>query len=291
MTDAVCILDAGALIAESPVWCPEEQALYWTDIHKPAVNRLDPTTGASRSWAMSAPVGCLALRSGGGIITAGAFGFAFLDPETGAVEKLHDPEPDQPDSRLNDGRCDRRGRFWAGSMIETFDRAGGALYRFDPNRSCHRMVEGLTVSNGLAWSPDDRVMYHADTRQHVVFAYDYDIDTGAISGKRVFFETRSKSDGRPDGAAVDEEGCYWSARYDGWRVVRHAPDGREIQILEMPVSAPTMCAFGGENMDRLFVTSAAQRLAPEEKARQPHAGGLFVLEVDVRGLPEPRFDG
>lgn len=290
MSDAVCILDAKARVAESPVWCPIEKALYWTDIYKPAVGRLVPATGATASWPMPQPVGSIALRRDGGIIAATRLGFVFLDTRTGAIEHLHNPEPDKPENRLNDGRCDRQGRFWAGSMVETLTSKGGSLYRFDPDRSCHRMVEGLIVSNGLAWSPDGKVMYHSDSRQRTVWAFDYDTETGNIRNRRVFAESKD-GEGRPDGAAVDEEGCYWSARYAGWRLVRHAPDGREIQVVPMPVESPTMCAFGGDKLDVLYVTSAGQNLSPGTAGRQPHAGGIFAMSVGVRGLAEPRFAG
>jgi sugar lactone lactonase YvrE len=269
----------------------EEQALYFVEIYRPAFHRFEPSTGALRSWAMSEPVGCLALRRpGDGIVAGLRSGVAFVDLATGAVEGVHAPEPDRPANRLNDGRCDRRGRFWVGSMVETLDRPEAALYRFDADRSCRRVLDGLICSNGLAWSPDDRVMYHADTRQHAVFAQDYDVDRGEFRNRRVFATSRP-GEGRPDGAAVDEEGCYWSARFDGWRLVRHAPDGREIQVVRMPVQCPTMCAFGGERLETLYVTSASKTLTPAGRAAQPHAGGVFALEAGVRGLPEPRFAG
>ncbi|MGQ0664374.1 MAG: SMP-30/gluconolactonase/LRE family protein [Pseudomonadota bacterium] len=290
MTDAVCVLDARAGLGEGPVWCPEEQALYWVDIDKPALHRFAPATGVARSWAMPEAIGCVGLRRGGGAIAGLRSGFAFIDLEIGAVERVYAPEPDKPKNRLNDGRCDRAGRFWAGSMVEDSDRLEAALYRFDPDRRCRKMAGGIGCSNGLAWSPDTRVMYHADSRQGTVFAYDFDIDTGEIRNRRVF-AVAPPGAGSPDGAAVDEEGCYWSARYGGWRIVRHAPDGREIGTLMMPVAKPTMCAFGGEALDVLYVTSAAHKLAPAELAKQPLAGGLFALEVGVRGLPEPRFGG
>lgn len=290
MPDVACVLDLRAVVTEGPLWCGEEQALYFVEIYKPAVHRFFPASGVLESWPMPEPIGCIAQRAAGGLIAGMRSGFALIDLADGAVEPLHAPEPDRPGNRLNDGRCDRRGRFWAGSMVEALDREGAALYRFDPDRSVHRMVDGLICSNGLAWSPDDRVLYHADTRQWTVFAYDYDIDSGAIANRRVFAKALAGA-GRPDGAAVDEEGCYWSARYAGWRLVRHAPDGREIQVVEMPVESPTMCAFGGDKLDILYVTSARAKLGPEDLARQPEAGGIFALDVGVRGLPEPQFAG
>ncbi len=292
MTEAVCLVDAHARIGESPVWCARERVLYWIDIYGPALYRYDPATGENRAWPMPEPIGCIAVREGGGLIAGMRSGFAFIDLETGAVTPLHDPEADDPGTRLNDGRCDRRGRMWAGSMVEDRGRADGALWRYDPDGACHRMLGGLIISNGLAWSPDDSTMYHCCTRTRTVHAYDFDIEAGTVSNKRIFFTTDdTKGEGRPDGAAVDAEGCYWSARYDGWRLVRHDPDGIEMRIVEMPVAAVTMCAFGGDDLDLLYVTSASQRLTDADLKSQPQAGGLFALDVGVKGLPEPRFAG
>lgn len=290
MADVVPVLNRGFTLTESPVWSIEEQALYFVDIHGPAVWRYDPATGQSRSWTMPEPVGCIALRSTGGIIAGTRAGFCVLDTSTGMVERWLDPEQDKPGNRFNDGRCDRAGRFWAGSMVEQGDDGAAALYCLEPNRTCRRMVEGLSVSNGLAWSPDDRFMYHADTHQSTVWAYDYEIETGAIANRRIF-ATMMSGEGRPDGAAVDEEGCYWSARYDGWQIVRHNPAGHEIQVIKTPFANPTMVAFGGADLDVMYITSASRGLPPNELAEQPGAGGLFAVEVGVRGLPEPRFAG
>jgi sugar lactone lactonase YvrE len=288
MSEATCVVDICARIGECPVWVPEEQALYWAEIYKPALHRFHPATGATRTWPLPEPIGSFALRRGGGIVTGLRTGFAFLDLATGAVETVASPESNKPMNRLNDGRCDRRGRFWAGSMVEGMKGSDATLYRLDLDRSCHAMVGGLAVSNGLAWSPDDKVMYHADSPRSIVWAWDFDIDTGAIHNRRVFAET-APGEGFPDGAAVDAEGCYWSARFKGWRLVRHAPDGREIQVVKLPVENPTMCAFGGEKLDVLYVTSGAEGVT--DFAQQPHAGGVLALDVGVRGLPEPRFAG
>lgn len=288
MTDVACIVDSKSRVTESPVWNDDEQALYWTEIYKPAVHRLDTRSGKITTWKMPDPVGCIAFRRRGGLICGTRAGFATLDTTTGTVELLYAPEPDKPNNRLNDGRCDRAGRFWAGSMDESLASRSGSLYRFDANRKCTKMVEGLIVSNGLAWSPDNRTLYHSDSRQRTVWAWDFDIDSGDIRNQRVFHVAK-EGEGRPDGAAVDEEGCYWIARYAGWRLVRHAPDGREIQVVKMPVESPTMCAFGGPKRDILYVTSAGQNLT--DPARQPQAGGVFMLTVGVRGLPEPRYAG
>lgn len=290
MVDAVCVVDLRAQVTESPVWVLEEQALYFVEIYKPAIHRFVPASGVLTSWTMPEPVGCIALRRGGGIVAGFRSGFGFVDTATGSVEMIADPEPGKPGNRLNDGRCDPQGRFWAGSMVEALDRNDGALHRLDPDRSCRRMVGDLICSNGLAWSPDGRTMYHSDSRQSTVWAWDFDAETGTIDNRRVFARS-APGEGRPDGAAMDEEGCYWSARYDGWRLVRHDPDGREIRVISMPVGSPTMCAFDSPGLDVLYVTSAGAHLTPEQRREQPNARGLFALDVGVRGLKEPRFAG
>jgi L-arabinonolactonase len=287
-----CVVKNPSVVGECPIWCQREQVLYWIDIYAPAIFRFDPATGENRRWDMPEAVGSIGFRESGGLIAGMASGFCFVDLETGALSPIVDPEAGDPGTRLNDGRCDRAGRFWAGSMAEAVDRPVGALYRLEPDLSCHKAFGGFLCSNGLAFSPDDRVLYHADTRGRSVFAYDFDIETGRVGNKRLFCTTDDRlGEGRPDGACVDEEGCYWSARCDGWRVVRHAPDGRVIRVVDVPVATVTMCAFGGEKLDILYVTTATDGRPPEDLTDQPLAGSLFAVDVGVRGLPEPRFAG
>jgi sugar lactone lactonase YvrE len=205
------------------------------------------------------------------------------------VQKIVDPEPDKQDNVLNDGKCDRRGRFWCGSRDGALKDPAGALYRLDPDFGCHRMDHGFIVSNGIAWSPDDRTMYFADTRAETVFAYDFDIDDGSISNRRVFFSTRD-IEGRCDGATVDAEGFYWCALVHGGAIARWDPKGRLDRLVPLPVRQPTMCTFGGRNLDVLYVTSAAALAPAEQRASQPHAGALFAIHgLGVKGLEEPRF--
>ena len=210
-----CVLDAKALIGESPVWSPEEQALYWVDIPGQTLNRFDPRTGANRTWPVPEPVGSFALRETGGLILAVRAGFATFDPATGAVTAVCTLDIGGPQNRFNDGRCDRRGRFWAGTLVPrgTPD-PGGALYRLDPDYRYTRILDGLFTSNGLAWSPDGKTMYHADTRRHTVFAHDFDAATGTISNRRPFIQTHEDED-RPNGAAVDTKNFYWVAMFEG----------------------------------------------------------------------------
>jgi sugar lactone lactonase YvrE len=286
----ICVLDARARLGEGPVWDVRERVLYWVDIRAPAVHRLDPATGATHTWPMPEPIGAVALREADGLLVALRSGLHRLDHRTGALDLLCAPEPDRPDNRLNDGRCDRRGRFWVGSMNDRSRVPTGALYRVDVNGTCHRALDGITVPNSLAWSPDGRTMYFADTPTRVIRAFDFDPASGVPSRPRVF-STVPDGAGYPDGATVDADGFLWSANWDGWQVTRYAPDGRRDKVVPLPVQRPTSCAFGGERLDVLYVTSAATRLTPEELARGPLAGGLFTVEPGVRGLPEPRFGG
>jgi len=288
--DAVCVLDARAQTGESPVWVPEEQALYWTDIPGKTLNRFDPATGANRVWPMPEEVGSFALRERGGLIAALRSGFALIDLERGQIERLIDPEADRPENRFNDGRCDRQGRFWAGSMNEPRDARSGALYRLDSDHRCQRMADDVMVANGLAFSPDDRVMYWSDSRALTIYAFDFDAASGAIGNRRIFARLEPHQGG-PDGAAVDAEGGYWSACYRGARVMRFRPDGTIERKIRLPVSRVTMCAFGGPDLRTLYITSARGGLSAADLEREPLAGGIFALQVDVAGLPEPRFKG
>jgi sugar lactone lactonase YvrE len=290
VADVACVVSARALLGEGPVWDAAAQALWWVDIRGPAVHRYEPRTGAARQWPMPEEVGSLALRRDGTLLLALRSGFAFFDPATGAIERVGNPEPDQPDNRLNDGKCDRRGRFWVGSMHVSGRQPTGALYRLDPDRAWHRMATGITVPNSLAFAPDDRTLYFADTPSREIAAYAFDAARGTLGARRVF-ATVPEGAGYPDGSTVDAEGYLWSAHWDGGRLTRYAPDGRVDRVIELPVSRPTCPAFGGERLDVLYVTTASIRLDPAERARQPWAGGLLALDVGVRGLPEPRFGG
>lgn len=293
MSHVTCVLDARAMLGEGPVWCPSERALYWVDIRKPALHRFEPGTGATRSWPMPEEIGSFALRRGGGALVALRSGFAFLDLETGSLTRVGDPESDKPLNRMNDGKCDRRGRFWVGTMSTLPASAReptGALYRLDPDLRWHRMLDGITVPNSLAWSPDDRTMYFADTPSRRIWAFDFDPDAGTIARRRLF-ATLPEGVGFPDGSTVDAEGFLWNAHFDGWRLTRYAPDGRADRVIELPVQRPTSCAFGGERLDTLYVTSASARLTEADLAKGPLAGGLFAVSVGVRGLGEPRFAG
>ena len=288
MTQVECVLDAKAALGESPVWVEEEGVLYWADITGRAIHRFDPVSRKDCSWTFSDTVGSFALRKDGGLIAALGADVCLVDLETMALETVAGSVCDKAVTRLNDGKCDRAGRFWVGSMDRGKTRRIGALYCVEAGGGHRKVADGLIISNGLAWSPDDRVMYHADTRQDTIWAYDFDLETGAMDNRREF-ATVDPRQGRPDGAAVDSDGFYWSAGVGSGCVTRYAPDGRVDRIVRLPVSSPTMCAFGGAGLDVLYVTSARELVPPDDLANQPLAGGLFAVDAGVKGLPEPRF--
>jgi sugar lactone lactonase YvrE len=286
MTDIEHILAAGDRIGEGPLWHPDEQALYWVDIEGQGIHRLDPASGAHVRWPTDLPVTALGIREAGGFVVATRDGFAFWTPP-GALTFIADPESDRPAARFNDGAVDRAGRFWAGTMSPT---PTSSLYRLDPDGTVHTMETGITTANGLGWSPDNRTMYFTDSPAQVIYAYDFDLATSAISNRRPFVATSGEW-GFPDGLAVDAEGYVWSARWDGGKVTRYDPTGRAVQELHLPVKHITSCAFGGPDLADLYITSAWSPLDDAGRAAQPQAGDLFRARPGVRGLPVSRFTG
>ncbi len=285
-----CVLDIRASLGECPVWSAAEQVLYWVDINAPSLNRFDPATGRNAVMPMPESIGCFALRRDGGFVVALRGGFWVADGRGTLVRKVGDAPYDPADHRFNDGRCDPQGRFLAGYMNEARDAKTAALVRLDPDFTQTRILGDMTISNGLAFSPDGRTMYHADTPTRTIRAYDYDAASGTPANPRVLARFSEEGD-RPDGAAVDRDGCYWTALYRGGRVLRIAPDGRLLAEFAVPAMCPTMCAFGGRDLTTLYVTSARQMRDPGELARLPQSGGVFSMAVNVPGLPEPAFAG
>ena len=285
------LLDAGALLGESPRWHAAEARLYWVDIDAHRIHRTDPATGADEVLQLDGPVGCVAPRAGGGLVVGLRDGCALID-HWGAPPRGFGPAvlADKPDQRFNDGCVDGAGRLWIGSLTSDKPARDATLYRLDPDGSLSEMIGGLMTSNGAAFSPDGRTFYHADTPTHRIHAYDVDPATGTLGNGRLFHEF-VEGNGRPDGAAVDAEGCYWSALWDGWRIVRLSPRGELLQTVYLPVQRPTMIAFGGDDLCTAFVTSAGKNLSDGERQAQPHAGGVFTFRVDVPGLVQRGFGG
>jgi sugar lactone lactonase YvrE len=277
------------ILGEGPVWDVQEQAFYWVDIRGCLVQRYDWKSGGTQSWTLPEMVGSLALRERGGLLLAMQSSLSFFDPRTGALEQVAAPEAGRENMRFNDGKCDRQGRFWAGTMNDVVREPTGTLYRLDPQRGCVALVHGIRTPNSLAWSPDGRVMYFADSRTQVVHAYPFDTASGELGTPRVFFTVEAPA--IPDGATVDADGCLWCALYGGGRIVRITPDGRVDRTLEVPVQQVTSCQFAGPDLDVLFITTAKQRMTAEQLAQQPLAGALFAADVKVKGLPESRYRG
>ncbi len=286
MNNIVAAVDTKDVLGESPVWCTREQALYWVDTRAPALRRFIPSRGDVKSWTAPELVGSIALRERGGLLAAMEKSIWSFDGSTGAFSVFAQPEKPEKGLRYNDGKTDRRGRFWVGTKPEGRDPEG-SLFRIDPDGSWKCFETGITIPNSLAWSPDNRTMYFADSHLHTIFAYDYDLETGTPTNRREF--ARSKFN--PDGAAVDIDGFVWSADYNGWQIVRYAPDGRVARIVPVPVQRPTSCTFGGARLDILYITTARQRLTDEELKRQPLAGSVLAIDVGVTGIPEPLFGG
>ena len=275
-------------LGECPIWDERERALYWVDSRGPAIKRLSAGSGELAVFPLPEVVGSIAFRERGGMLAATRSGIHGYDLGSRSLAALARPESHLPDNRFNDGRCDRQGRFWAGTMSDVRRDPVGTLYRLDANLACTPLRNAIIIPNSLAWSPDGRTMYFADTNRHTIWAWDYDPASGAATRERVFADSGA---GRPDGSCVDADGCLWNAEYGAWRLVRYTPAGDVDRIVELPVANPTCCCFGGENLDELYITSARQRLTPEELAQQPLAGSVLAVRPSVRGLPESRFAG
>lgn len=292
---AELIVDARNAVGESPVWVPEENALYWVDIPAGGLQRWSADTGHVDAWKAAEMLACITRHPDGGWVAGMESGFFHLHAHNdGSLdsEPLAFVDHPRPDMRLNDGRCDRQGRFWAGSMVLNMaaNAADGRLYRYSAGQRgpLAAQLDGLIVPNGLAFSPDGRTMYLSDSHPSVqqIWAFDYDIDSGTPTRRRVFVDMNLFA-GRPDGAAVDAEGCYWICANDAGLIHRFTPDGRLDRSLAVPVKKPTMCAFGGSRLDTLFVTSIRPG---DDHDRQSLAGGVFALDPGVKGLPEPLFN-
>ena len=285
-----CVLDLKARLGECPMWSVAEQALYFVDIDAPALHRFDPETGAHRSVPMPSSIGSFGFRAGGGFVVALRDGVWLADADGKLERKVAEAPFDTATHRFNDGRVDRHGRFWAGSINEKRDANTAALYRLDPSGAMEPVIDDIMVSNGLAWSPDGRTMYHADTPTHTVRAFAYDGGSGTPTSPRVYARFEGETE-RPDGGAVDSAGHYWTAFYRGGRVLEIDGGGRTVRDLPIPAMCPTMCAFGGPDLRTLFVTSARTDRPRDELVRLPQSGGVFAMRVDVPGLPEPMYAG
>lgn len=277
------VLDARAVLGEGPVWDPREQVLRWVDIEPGLVHRFDPATGRDTAFEFGEPVGTVAARAGGGLVLATRSGLWTCATDGTDRTRRYEVDTDPPGGRFNDGKADPWGRFWAGTMLDGTPGAA-ALHRLDPDGSLHRVVTGVSISNGLGWSPDGTTLYYVDTPTGGIDAFDHDPDTGTLSNRRRLVDVDR---GSPDGLTVDGDGCLWVALWDGWAVRRHAPDGRLLTTVELPAQRVTSCAFGGTDLSTLYITSARVGLSDLDN----HAGAVFACAPGVSGLPPGEWAG
>jgi sugar lactone lactonase YvrE len=287
---ATLILDVKSDLGEGPIWDHENDLLYWVNILGNEVHIYNPDSGEDRVIHCDQNVGTVVGRRSGGLMLALQRGFASLDLETEATEIVADPE-DDAGFRFNDGKCDPAGRFWAGTMALSEDQPIGSLYMLDTDLSVEKKIENLTIPNGIVWTSDAKTMYYIDTVNQRVDAYDYDNDTGRISGERVAFAVPPKN-GWPDGMTIDAEDKLWVAHWGGWNITRYDPlTGEELERVDVAASQSSACAFGGPDLKHLYITSARHAISDEALEKEPHAGGLFMAEVDVPGVPAAKFAG
>ncbi len=290
MSKPEVVAGGNAILGESPLWSPAEAALYWVDIDNPTIHRLDPATGARERWPIETEIGSIGLAGPRRMIAGLRTGAHYVDLETGRIEPICDPEGEGRfnRNRMNDGKIDRAGRFWVGTMNDPGHEPLGTLYRIDRDGGAAPVLGGIRVPNALCWSPDSRVMYFTDSYSHQIWAFDFDLATGAMENKRVFAAIAEET-GVPDGATVDADGFLWCAHMFGSRVSRYAPDGSLDRAIALPVPQVTSCAFGGADLETLYITTASLRMDRAALAEQPLAGALFAVDPGVRGLPEPVF--
>lgn len=289
MTNLEIALDACANLAESPVWDNDAQVLWWVDIFRAEVHRFDPSSGVDEKHTLNSAVGSLAVRETGGLILALEDGLYTYSMGQKPLN-LARPELELKQNRFNDGRTDRQGRFWVGSLHREETEATGAFYRLDADGSCERVADGIIASNGTAFSPDGVRGYHADSKTGNVWSFAVDTDDGTITDRKIFAKIDSR-EGVPDGATVDADGCYWLAHAGGWRIVRYTPTGKVDRIIHLPVEIPTSLTFGGNDLRTLYVTTATYSLSEKSQLIQPLAGSILALDVGCSGVPETKFAG
>jgi len=292
------MIDSGSRVAvgvnadvgESPSWDARAAVLRFVDLTRGVVYRYDPADGSLSSCDVGQEIGAVVVREAGGLVAAVRDGIAILDEDTGALDLIVPIERDVPGNRMNDAKCDPAGRLWAGTMAFDFAAGAGALYRVLPDHSFTRVVDNVTISNGLGWSPDGDLMYYADTAAGIIDVFDFELATGEVANRRRLVDF-APGGGLPDGMAVDVEGHIWVALFGGGCVQRYSPDGLLVDRLELPVRQVTSVAFGGDDLDDLYITTAAYQLTAEQLAEQPLAGATFVCRPGVAGVPVQSFGG
>ncbi|MEM9574367.1 MAG: SMP-30/gluconolactonase/LRE family protein [Pseudomonadota bacterium] len=284
------IVDCQNQHGEGIFWNPADRLVWWTDIEGRALWSLDPITQKTQVFSMKDRVCCFAPRRQGGLIVAYADHVALLDLKTGEERDIYKFEPENEETRLNDGRTDRQGRFVLGGMNEKSGKANSSVIRIDPDLTVTTLFDGVSCANSTCFSANGDTMYFADTPKREIVAFDYDIDSGTPSNHQTH-GSFSNEPGLPDGSCVDAEGGVWNAEWEGGRVVRIAPDGQIDQIIEVPVCKPTCCAFGGADLKTLFITTSRLMSDEELLSKEPHSGGLYAVEPGVRGVEDAPFAG
>lgn len=291
MNDVEHYLSVQNELGETPIWVPEEEALYWVDIGRHMIFRMNVKTNEYETFKPQMPVRGLRRRGSGGWLMITDAGLAFWDRSSNTCEFIVDPYSDQPDLQFNDGAIDRQGRLLVGSFNSVQpDAPDGSLYRLDMNRTLHKLDQNLVLSNGIAVSPDGETVYVSEMRANKITAYDYNIDSGIVGNRRVFVAIPEDA-GKPDGLTVDSQGFVWAAHWGGWRVTRYDPAGKLEREVRIPAENVTCIGFGGNNLDELFITTAWYELSEPQRNAQPLAGDLFRLQTDIKGIPEQEFPG
>ncbi|PLS18505.1 SMP-30/gluconolaconase/LRE domain protein [Bacillus sp. M6-12] len=291
MNKAELIVDAKATLGEGPAWDARNQLLYWIDIKEKKVFVYNPRTGTNDTIQLDQTVGAAVPRSSGGLAVALENGFHILDLPSGTLTPIVDPEDNLPENRFNDGKCDAAGRFWAGTMAADGNGASGALYCLDTDMNVKQVLNELGISNGIAWDKQNQTMYFIDTPTNQIAAFDFSLEKGTITNKRVVADF-SEEDGFPDGMTIDEEGMLWIAHFAGYQVSRWNPqNGEKLESVTLPVANVTSCVFGGTDLDELFITTAREGLDHHALEEQPQAGGLFRVKTNIRGSETYFFKG
>lgn len=283
------LFDTHCRLGEGPLWHPSEQRLYWVDIENQDLYQSNAALTDYTKVHFPTPIGAFGFIRTGGLVLAVQDGFAVSDGTPDTLTKIWQPYPDREDIRMNDGKVDPTGRFWAGTLDPVHAQA--ALYRLDPDGGHHTVLQGLGISNGLGWSPDRKTMYVTDSLRYTIYAFDYDLATGAISNQRDFLKLPKDARGIvPDGLCVDAEGCIWSAHWNGWQIVRYSPAGEPLLEINLPTQLVTSCCFGGPKNDQLFITTAWTDLTEEQRQAQPLAGAVFTAQTTTQGQATHFFE-
>lgn len=292
MTTAELLLDTKSILGEGPLWDLEDQCLWWINIEAGQVHRFDPASGKNDTYEIGQRVGTVVRRQSGGLVLALVDGLATYDPESRKLDILCDPEADKPNNRFNDGKCDPQGRFWAGTLNFTDeDQPDGALYCLHTDGTIVKHFDGVRVSNGIVWTSDSQTMYYIDSPTRCIDAFDFNAATGEISNRRTAVKF-TEAQGYPDGMTIDSEDMIWVAQWAGWGVSRFNPQtGELLEKIDVPSAQVTACAFGGPELEDLYITTARRGIEGEALDKQPHAGGLFVARPGVKGVPSYRYQG